>query len=63
MCDKCGCGGSDEKTFKEKVAEIIDAIRPNLQAHGGDIELIGVEEDNSVKVRLQGTAQAVPARE
>ncbi len=61
MCDKCGCGENNaEKTLKEQVQDIIDAVRPNLQAHGGDVELISVEQDNTVKVRLQGACNGCP---
>ena len=65
MCDKCGCGehtheANDEATFQEKVVEILETIRPSLQAHGGDVELMGIEEDNTVNVRLQGACQGCP---
>jgi len=59
MCDHCGCENK-EKSFAEKVEEIIQAIRPNLQAHGGDIEFVSVEEDKTVKVRLQGACSGCP---
>jgi len=40
----------------EKIREIIaQKIRPVLNAHNGDIELIEVTEDGFVKVRLTGT--------
>jgi len=61
MCDKCGCSEADtEKTFEEKVKDTIEGIRPSLQAHGGDVELVGVDDDNTVKVRLQGACQGCP---
>ena len=65
MCDQCGCGDKkseveNEKTFEEQVKEIIEAIRPSLQAHGGDVELAGITEDNTVNVRLQGACQGCP---
>lgn len=61
MCDKCGCGESKtEKTFQERVKEVIESVRPALQGHGGDIELLGTEADNTVKVRLQGACQGCP---
>ncbi len=61
MCEECGCSEANtEKTFEEKVKNTIEAIRPNLQAHGGDIELVGTDEDNNVKVRLQGACQGCP---
>jgi Fe-S cluster biogenesis protein NfuA len=50
----------EEQTIKEKVSSLIDRIRPNLQADGGDIELIEVTEDGTVKVRLQGACRGCP---
>jgi len=62
MCDKCGCGEANtEKTFQEKVKEVIESIRPALQGHGGDVELVGTDDDNTVKVRLQGACQGCPS--
>jgi Fe-S cluster biogenesis protein NfuA len=40
-------------TEKEKVQAVLELIRPSLQADGGDIELVDVE-DGVVSVRLQG---------
>ncbi len=51
---------SNEKSFEQKVKDVIDAVRPALQSHGGDIELIGVDSDNSVRVRLQGACSGCP---
>jgi Fe-S cluster biogenesis protein NfuA len=31
-----------------------------LQAHGGDVEFISIEQDNTVKVRLQGACSGCP---
>ena len=61
MCEACGCGpDSAEKSFEDKVKDVIEAVRPNLQSHGGDIEFVSVEEDNTVKVRLQGACSGCP---
>lgn len=46
--------------MKEKVQEVINEIRPNLQADGGDIELVDVTEDGTVKVRLKGACSGCP---
>ncbi|MCU0640217.1 MAG: NifU family protein [Candidatus Krumholzibacteria bacterium] len=43
----------------EQVKKVLDEIRPNLQADGGDIELVGVE-DGVVKVRLKGSCAGCP---
>ena len=46
--------------IKEQVQEIIETIRPSLQADGGDVELVDVTEDNEVQVRLQGRCRGCP---
>jgi Fe-S cluster biogenesis protein NfuA len=43
----------------EAVQEVIDKIRPTLQADGGDVELVSVD-DGVVKVRLQGACKGCP---
>jgi len=45
--------------MREKVEEVLNTIRPRLQADGGDIELIDVV-DGVVKVRLQGACHGCP---
>lgn len=44
----------------ERVAQVIDGIRPYIQGDGGDIELVAVEEDGTVKVRLTGACSGCP---
>lgn len=46
--------------MKEKVEEALKKIRPMLQRDGGDIELVSVEADGSVKVRLKGACGCCP---
>jgi Fe-S cluster biogenesis protein NfuA len=46
--------------MKELVQKAIDRIRPNLQADGGDVELIDVGEDGVVKVKLVGACHGCP---
>ena len=43
----------------EKIQESINKIRPMLQADGGDVELVAVE-NGVVKVRLQGACAGCP---
>jgi Fe-S cluster biogenesis protein NfuA len=45
--------------LEEKVAKVLETIRPGLQMDGGDIELVGVE-DGVVKVRLMGACAGCP---
>ena len=47
--------------MEASVKEIIDQIRPMLQADGGDIELVSVDEATGVvSVRLQGACKGCP---
>ena len=45
--------------MKEKVEKSLDKIRPALQADGGDVELVEVE-DGVVKVKLTGACGGCP---
>ncbi|MGE5577485.1 MAG: NifU family protein [Syntrophothermus sp.] len=44
---------------KQKVAEVLNKVRPGLQADGGDVELVDVE-GGVVKVKLRGTCAGCP---
>ncbi len=46
--------------MKEKVQEVLDKVRPMLQADGGDCELVEVTDDGIVKVRLTGACGGCP---
>jgi len=46
--------------MKEKVQEVLNKIRPQLQADGGDAELVEISDDGIVKVRLQGACAGCP---
>lgn len=45
---------------KEKIEEALKQVRPALQRDGGDIELVSVEENGTIKVRLKGACGACP---
>ncbi len=40
--------------LKAKVEAALEEIRPFLQSDGGDISLVSIDNENSVKVRLEG---------
>jgi Fe-S cluster biogenesis protein NfuA len=47
---------------REAVAEVIEIIRPAIQADGGDIELLDVDEESGVvQVELTGACVSCPA--
>ncbi|MEI6610148.1 MAG: NifU family protein [Deltaproteobacteria bacterium] len=46
--------------MKEEVQKAINIVRPNLQADGGDVELVDVSADGVVKVKLTGACHGCP---
>jgi Fe-S cluster biogenesis protein NfuA len=46
--------------LRERVEDALNKVRPSLQADGGDVELVDVDEDGVVKVKLQGTCAGCP---
>jgi Fe-S cluster biogenesis protein NfuA len=43
-----------------KISSAIDEVRPYLNADGGDVELVDLTPDNTVKVRLTGACDGCP---
>jgi Fe-S cluster biogenesis protein NfuA len=46
--------------LENKVKNVIEQIRPYLQADGGDISFVNISDDNVVNVELQGTCGTCP---
>jgi len=46
--------------MKAKVQEVLELIRPALQADGGDVELVDVTSDGIVSVKLTGACGSCP---
>lgn len=46
--------------MKVRVQEVLDTVRPALQADGGDVELVDVTAENEVQLRLQGHCKGCP---
>jgi Fe-S cluster biogenesis protein NfuA len=51
---------TEDSSMKERVQEILDQVRPALQADGGDVELVDVSEDGIVSVKLTGACGSCP---
>jgi len=51
---------NQKEELETKVIHVIDQIRPYLQADGGDVEFVGLMEDNTVNIRLLGTCGNCP---
>ena len=48
------------KLTNEKVEEVLNKVRPYLQADGGDIELVDITDDDIIKVKLTGACHGCP---
>lgn len=46
--------------MREKVEQVLEKVRPSLQADGGNVELVDVTDDGIVKVKLTGACQGCP---
>jgi Fe-S cluster biogenesis protein NfuA len=44
----------------ERVSKALDKVRPYLQSDGGDIELVEITDDMTVKVKLTGACHGCP---
>lgn len=55
---KCGENRMSE-TIEKRVKNALEEIRPKIQADGGDIELVAIE-NGTVKVRLKGACAGCP---
>jgi Fe-S cluster biogenesis protein NfuA len=51
---------SDKITIRERVLNALERVRPYLQSDGGDISLVEITDDNTVKVKLQGACHGCP---
>ena len=45
---------------EELLKKVLEEIRPNLQADGGDMTYIGVDDDGVVSLELQGAYAGCP---
>ena len=51
---------SEKSNLKERVIKALERVRPYLQSDGGDIALVEITDDNTVKVKLQGACHGCP---
>ncbi len=49
-------------SLEDRVREALDSVRPYMESHGGDVELVGVE-DGVAHLRLVGHCKGCPASE
>jgi Fe-S cluster biogenesis protein NfuA len=49
------------KPLRDRVAKVINLIRPAVQSDGGDLELVEVTGDGVVRIRLHGACVGCPS--
>ena len=52
---------SQKSDLKARVEGAINLIRPAIQADGGDVELVDVAADGTVKIRFHGACIGCPS--
>lgn len=53
--------GLVKEPLEHRVAQALDAVRPSLKQHGGDVELVAIQFPDTVEVRLIGSCQSCPS--
>lgn len=48
--------------LRTRVHDVLELIRPAIQADGGDIELVSVDPDGTVVLRFRGACVGCPSR-
>lgn len=54
-------GSATNPPLKERVSQILELIRPAVQADGGDLELVDVTAAGVVQIRLHGACVGCPS--
>jgi Fe-S cluster biogenesis protein NfuA len=53
---------SPTASLRERIEAVLDEhVRPGLRADGGDVEVVGIDPDRIVQVRMQGACQGCPS--
>ena len=52
---------TNQDTVLSRVEQVIEAIRPSLQADGGDVELVEITPKGEVRLRLLGACVQCPS--
>jgi len=56
--DSVSLPGIPDSDIRSRIERVLDEqVRPDLQSDGGGIELVGIDQDRIVQVRLTGACQ------
>ena len=53
--------GLHPASMEERVLEALDSVRPYLNSHGGNVELLEVRQEGHVVLRLDGSCSGCPS--
>ncbi len=53
--------GLVKEPLQPRLMKALDAVRPMLQGHGGDVELVDIKPPDTVEIRLVGSCHGCPA--
>ncbi len=54
--------GTSRDSLREAIEGQLDKLRPALIADGGNVELVGLDDDGAVRVTLLGRCATCPAQ-
>jgi Fe-S cluster biogenesis protein NfuA len=53
---------SEPPDLRQRIEAVLDEhVRPGLRADGGDVEVVGIDADRIVQVRMIGACQGCPS--
>jgi Fe-S cluster biogenesis protein NfuA len=52
---------SSAESVHQRVASVLEKIRPAVQSDGGDLELVRITDDGTVQIRLHGECVGCPS--
>ena len=61
MTDKANSDSQATASLRERVSAVLDTLRPMLQGDGGDVQLVDVDANGVVSIRLQGACVGCPS--
>jgi Fe-S cluster biogenesis protein NfuA len=53
--------GLHPATLESRVRDALDQTRPYLRSHGGNVTLVAIEHDGTVRLRMQGSCHGCPS--
>ena len=53
---------SELSSLRQRIEAVLDEhVRPGLRTDGGDVEVVGIDDDRIVQVRMIGACQGCPS--